>query len=752
MNILLVEDNAADADLIQEMFSPDGADPIRIWWVARLSEALNRLREDNIDLALLDLGLPDSEGIDSVRSLVKAVPYLPIVVLTGLDDEKMGIGAVHEGAQDYLFKNEINPDSLRRAIKYAVQRKKTEQELKESEQRYRAVIEHSNDGVAILDGTLHVFVNRKYLDIFGYQQPESLLNQSISKILHPDDRQPVMDIIADGIRGIEVPSRYECRGLKKDGRTVYIEASAALSTFQGNRVILVYLRDITQRRKAEKDHILLATAIEQASEIVVITDRNGDIVYVNPAMEEISGYRKEELIGHNPRMVQSGEHDHTFYSSMWDTLIAGEMWKGRFINRKKDGSHYMEDASITPIKNARGEIINFVAVKRDVTDEIKKERQLRQAQKMEAIGTLAGGIAHDFNNILSAIIGYSELSLIKCSKNNPLCDYLEEIYRAGIRAKDLVKQILTFSRQAEDELKPVQVKLIVKEALKLLRATLPTTIEIRKKITSDRAVLADPTQIHQILMNLCTNAGHAMREKGGRLEVALKDEAVDAEFASRCGDIVPGPYLKLSVEDTGHGIETELMDKIFDPFFTTKKREEGTGMGLAVVHGIVKSLNGAIMVYSERGKGTTFNVYLPIVGLDNDTEMKISEPVFHGSGKILFVDDEEVLAHLGKEMLEHQGYLVTTSTSSIEALNRIKSNPAEFDLLITDLTMPNMTGVHLAREAMRIRPDLPVIICSGFSKDISAETAKAVGIKAYIHKPIISTNLVAAVGKVLNSD
>jgi two-component system cell cycle sensor histidine kinase/response regulator CckA len=876
LKILLVEDNPSDADLIQEVLSPNGSNDIKIIWVSRLSEALSRLRANETDLALLDLGLPDSDGIDSVCSVVKAAPHLPIVVLTGCDDETTGIAAVHEGAQDYLFKGEISPNLLLRAIKYAIERKKIEQalkaserrfkeifdhtdngvavyraindgsdfilvdinqsverieniqrgevigqkatdvfpglkacgllevfqrvwstgnpehppkfyyqdqriwgwrdsyvyrlpsaeivaiysdetqriqaqqELKESEQRYRTAIEHSNVGVAMLKGLRHAYVNQKYLEIFGYREPEALLGQPMSKILHPDDIQKISDLIERREKSEPAPSRYECKGLKKDGQTVYIEASVAQTTFQGDTVTLAYLRDISQRRKAEEDRIRLATAIEQASEIVVITDRKGDILYVNPALEIISGYKKAELIGQNPRILKSGKHDRAFYRSLWDTLISGKVWKGRFVNRKKDGSFYEEDATITPIKDARGDITNYVAVKRDVTEEIRKERQLRQAQKMEAIGTLAGGIAHDFNNILSAIIGYAELTLEKVQNNESLTNYLNEIFNAGVRAKDLVKQILAFSRQSEEELRPVQVDLIIKEVLKLLRASLPTTIAIHQNISSNKSVLADPTQIHQILMNLCTNAGHSMRDKGGLLEVSLVVEELDTGFAARYPDITPGPYLKLSICDTGHGISPENLDKIFDPFFTTKKRGEGTGMGLAVVHGIVRSLGGAITVYSELEKGTTFTVYLPVIGLDSKLEIKTTEPLSFGTERILFVDDEKALADLGRKMLEQHGYVVTTRTSSTEALELFKSQPDEFDMVITDLTMPNMTGKFLAQEIMKIRPDIPVIICTGFSEEVTGKTAKAAGIKAFIHKPMTSAVLLTTVQKVLN--
>jgi signal transduction histidine kinase/CheY-like chemotaxis protein len=383
--------------------------------------------------------------------------------------------------------------------------------------------------------------------------------------------------------------------------------------------------------------------------------------------------------------------------------------------------------------------------------EKKLETQLRQAQKMEAIGTLAGGIAHDFNNILSAVIGYTELALINIPKESSLQNHLQQVLKAGSRAKDLVKQILTFSRQAEQEVGPFQIKLIAKEALKLLRASLPTTIEIRQDIQSDSTVLADPTQIHQVLMNLCTNAGYAMQETGGTLEVSLTNVELDSHFTGRHSDMAPGPHLRLTVSDTGHGMTPDVLERIFDPFFTTKGPGEGTGMGLSVVHGIVKSFGGTITVYSEPGKGSTFHVYLPIAeDLKDEGETEVIEPLPTGNERILLIDDEQPLVDIGKQMLERLGYEVITRTSSIEALELFRAQPDRFDLVITDMTMPNMTGDKLAMEIMKIRPDVPVILCTGFSPAITEEEANAWGIQALLEKPLLRHDLAKTIRQVLD--
>ncbi len=381
----------------------------------------------------------------------------------------------------------------------------------------------------------------------------------------------------------------------------------------------------------------------------------------------------------------------------------------------------------------------------------RTEAQLRQAQKMEAIGTLAGGIAHDFNNILSAILGYSELALDDALNERASAPYIRQIIKAGGRARDLVQQILTFSRQTETEAKPIQVKPIIKEALKLLRASLPSTIEIQPNIQSEAIVEADPIQIHQVIMNLCTNAGHAMRESGGTLKVTLADETLDQEFTDRHRELSPGEHLRIEVRDTGPGISLHLMDKIFDPYFTTKEKGEGTGMGLAVVQGIVKSCNGTVSVESPEDGGVSFNIYLPAIHTDEPSEAKLDVVVPGGTERILFVDDEPPLAELTKQLLERFGYQVTIRTSSIEALELFKSQPDDFDLVITDMTMPHMTGDQLALEMMAIRPEKPVMICTGYSEKITKELLERLNVKAMILKPIIRNELLISVRSILDA-
>jgi nitrogen-specific signal transduction histidine kinase/ActR/RegA family two-component response regulator len=377
--------------------------------------------------------------------------------------------------------------------------------------------------------------------------------------------------------------------------------------------------------------------------------------------------------------------------------------------------------------------------------------QLQQAQKMEAIGTLAGGIAHDFNNILAPIIGCTELSLDDASDNTFLYENLQQVLKAGMRAKDLVQQILTFSRQANQELKPLRVQTIIKEVLKLTRSTLPSTIQIQQHISNQCGlVMADATQIHQIAMNLITNAYHAMEQTGGKLEVMLKEVALTSDDLKN-PDLMPGTYVCLTVTDTGIGMEKSIVDRIFDPYYTTKEKEKGTGLGLSVVHGIVKEFGGDISVHSEPGKGTVFHVYLPVIKAQAEAfEIETVEPVLKGTEKILLVDDEDQIIRMEKHMLAKLGYQVTAITSSIEALELFRKDPEHFDLIITDMTMPNMTGLKFSQKIFEKRPDIPIIICTGFSEAIDDHKVKHFGIRGYVMKPVVRRELARKIREALD--
>jgi PAS domain S-box-containing protein len=638
-------------------------------------------------------------------------------------------------------------------LKDITERKQTEKTLKESEDKYRTIFETTGTATMIVDEDAVIsMVNTEFEKIFGFAKEEIEGTQNWEKFIVEDAL-----VRMGGYHELRrnnpdaAPWNYEVRGIDKRGNLK--DLFLTISVIPGTKKSVVSILDITDRKRAEQERILLATAIEQAAEGITIIDRDGMIQYANPASEHISGYTREELIGQNHSILRSSKYDRAFYEAMMDKLARGEMWTGQMFNEKKDGTPYKVEASISPIRDNTGTIVYYVMIARDVTREAELETQLRQVQKMEAIGTLAGGIAHDFNNILAAIMGYTEMALYDAPEGTSGRRNLEQVLKAGYRGKDLVKQIITFSRRRDEERRPMQISPIVKEALKLLRASLPSTIDIRQNIkTQSGMVLADPTQIHQVLMNLISNAAYAMREKGGVLEVSLTDVDINPDGAAPPHlDLKPGPYLKLTVSDTGRGIEHAIIERIFDPFFTTKKPGEGTGMGLAVVHGIVKSYGGAILVDSETGKGSRFDVFFPRIEGTVLPEVDSAAPMPAGNEHILFVDDEAALADMVKQMLERLGYSVVAMTSSLDALEIFKKKADHYDLVITDQTMPHMAGVDLAKEIMRIRPEIPIILCTGFSEVINAEEAKTFGIREFLMKPFATRALAETIRRALDS-
>ena len=511
--------------------------------------------------------------------------------------------------------------------------------------------------------------------------------------------------------------------------------------------------------KLEKMGILLLKAKEDWEEsfntindAIIIHDSGCKIIRANKTAQENFGSSLLDLLTQRCSRFQDGENRPPDSSigkkdSETDEDVIDEIFDPKL-------EKHLEIKSIPRFDENR-HFDGMVQIIRDITERVRTEKeqqdlqfQLAQAQKMEAIGTLAGGIAHDFNNILSAIIGYTELASLEIPPGSKAKRQLGEVLKGGERAKELVNQILTFGRQTAHEKKPLQIGLIIKEALKLLRSTIPSTIEIQTDISSKGMVVGDPTQMHQIAMNLCTNAYHAMRERGGVLAVTLKD--IDIGLDSQNPALQPGAYVKLSVRDTGKGITPAHLKRIFDPYFTTKKKGEGTGLGLAVVDGIVRTHGGAITVKSDPGVGTRFDIFLPKVDAKIEQEIKNLQPLPKGNERILFVDDEQALVAMVQEMLERLGYEVVIRTSSVEALETFRKGLDEFDLVITDMTMPYMTGENLAVELMQTRSDIPIVLCTGFSEMIDEEKAKAIGIRAFVMKPLVMNELAKTIRKVLD--
>jgi PAS domain S-box-containing protein len=507
---------------------------------------------------------------------------------------------------------------------------------------------------------------------------------------------------------------------------------------------------IKLREKREE----LMAIFKASPDPVLVYDSLDHVQYLNDAFTTTFGWNLNEVKGIKipfiPEGLQKVTSDVYFNDTgkIKDTEI-------RFETKRytKDGKLLNVSLSAAPIKGNRGEMAGIVVNIKDITKTKKSEIQLQQAQKMEAIGTLAGGIAHDFNNILFPIMGHTEILLMDTPEDSSAHGSLKKIYSGANRAKELVKQILTFSRQESCELILMKMQPVVKEVLKLIRSTVPTTIEIKQDINSKCGMIkADPTQIHQIVMNLATNAYHAMEEHGGELKVNLKEIEIGEEDVIT-PDMIPGAYACLTIADTGIGMEQNLIDKIFEPFFTTKGKGKGTGMGLSTVHGIVTKMGGAINVNSLPGKGTEFNLYFLLEKSSFEEQVTNSKAEIQGGTEhILVVDDEEAILTMEKQVLERLGYRVTSRTSSIEALEAFRDSPDKFDLVITDMAMPNMPGDKLSAELTKIRPGIPVLLCTGFSESMSEEKAASLGIKVFLVKPIVMKDLFCTIREVLDNN
>ena len=522
-------------------------------------------------------------------------------------------------------------------------------------------------------------------------------------------------------RGRRLWTRAMGYPVKADGRVVKLTG-----TFQ----------DITARKRAEERIASLAAAVEQSADDSIVMDLAGRIQYVNSAFERTSGYSSEEAVGRDiGHFLRRGANEAAI-PGLWKTVREGHPWQGRLSNRTRDGRAIVLDCSVSAIRDQSGGVIGYVSTRRDVTRQVALEAHVVHADKLEAVGTLAGGIAHDFNNILSAIVGNTQMAMMKCPDATPVQQDLEVVLQAARRATDLVKQILTFSRHTLHEESPVELGLIVKEAMKLLRATVPTTIEIRTDVRSTAMVLADPTEVHRSIVNLCTNAIVAMDGRGGVLEVGLADVDVDAPLAQRLLGTTPGSFVRLRIHDTGHGMSPEVLERIFEPFFTTREPGKGTGMGLAVVHGIVTSLHGAITVTSEPGEGTTFEIYLPVAPSASQDGVVPLEEIRRGTERVLVVDDEPLVLETVGDMLHLLGYQVRSETSGAEALAAFEADPRAFDLVITDMTMPGMTGDVLAERLKGCRPDIPVILCSGYTEEQIPAGTRLQGIDEFLMKPL----------------
>jgi len=656
------------------------------------------------------------------------------------------------------------------------ERRRAEGRLVDAEEQYRSLFDTSTNAILIRNRAgIITMVNRAAATLLNAEKPDDLIGRSYLDLVHPEDRllsaQRIEKIFQMAVapsgsvkKEMETIRPREHRMVTLAGGIIEVESTGVAFPYKGGFFIQGIFRDITERKRAEeklreteRKYRELAESLPQ---VIFEIDSTGNLAYLNHTGYELFGYSPEDVAnGFSVLEAFVPDDRERVVRDILTSIEGRRLGRQEYTAVKKSGAQFpvavhanrvLADETVTGL---RGILIDLTPTRIAEEEKKKLEIQLQQAQKMEAIGALAGGIAHDFNNILSAIIGYTELAMLNEGAEQ-CAGELKEALAAANRAKDLVKQILAFSRQTDEERMPVRVALIVKEAVKFLRATIPSTIEIRARIDEKSgAVLANSVELHQIIMNLCTNAQHALvGEPAGRMEVDVESAEIDTTQRNELMGLRIGSYVRISVKDTGSGMSPEVIERMFDPYFTTKEKGVGTGLGLAVVHGIVKKYDGAIQVESELGKGTAFHIYLPKADVMTPAQTELPKPITGGSERVLLVDDEPMLAAVGLQALQRLGYEVFSRTSPIEALELFKAKPGHFDLVITDQTMPGMTGDALARELMSIRPGLPVIICTGYSQNIDAERATQLGIRAFVMKPILINELAAAVRKALGRE
>ncbi|MBF0235707.1 MAG: response regulator, partial [Desulfamplus sp.] len=733
------------------------------------NEFLEALDTDQFDAVLSDFNIAGFEGLQVIEIIKEHNPTIPVVIVTGTGSEEIAVQAMKKGASDYVIKTPNHILRLPHIILGAIEKKRLAMEreraymlLAQSEERLKMAQEASNVGLWDWNmKTGEVYFNPLYYTMLGYEPYE--LPQSFatwSGLLHADDKDSVGSKIIEHLETKNFPFEYEFRLRKKSGDWLWVLGKGKV--FQrdkngkplratGTNTDIDYLKNIQARlHESNEKYWSILNSVEIG---IALMSPQLEILEVNNKMKlwypGIEDYDK-------PRCYQLAHNlNKTLPCDDCPVVLTFEDGKVHEVTREKEINNrqlmFREIAS--PVHDAQGKVTSAIRMIEDITEKRRVEKQLRQSQKMESLGTLASGISHDFNNILAAILGFAELSITDADEGSDLKEDLEQILNAGKRARDLVRRILSFSRQTEHNYMPIKVTPVFNESMELMRSVLPSNIQIISDIDPDAGtVMSDPAQLHQIIVNLCTNACHAMEEKGGILELSLKNISFDESIREKSPDLKPGDYLCLSVCDSGEGISADIIEKIFDPYFTTKEEGKGTGLGLSIVHGLVKSHGGHISVYTETNKGTCFHVYFPQVceqSKKEDSHVK-ENAAPSGTESILIVDDEIAILKVQQRILERLGYRVTTVPSSVEALKKFAESPNIFDLIITDLTMPELTGDKLALSIKALRPDIPIILCTGFSKKIEGRSSLDSAIDEILTKPIGYQILARTVRKLLD--
>jgi PAS domain S-box-containing protein len=740
--------------------------------------ALELLKDFTPDAVFLDLVMPNIGG-DKLCRIIRSMPEMKevyIVILSAIAAENP-VDFIAFGADACIAKGPFNimGDHILSVLEQPEERaasavrpktvkgaesifeREITKELLCSKNHLEVILKNMSEGIfEVNEQARIIYANPSAVSMMGIPE-ERLLSSCFSEHFVESGRDRICGRIQEVIRSMK--SVAGDREVLFNGRKIRLHLFPVLN---GKLSVIAKVHDVTDQELAEKKYRKLyekskkaeavyRSLLHSSADAIVTCDLDGNTTYVSPAFTRIFGWSMEEVQGSRiPFLPESeGPSAAAILKDLKDNATPCNGIATRRLTR--DGRLLDISMSASRYDDHNGRPAGLLFILRDVSEQKKLEAQLRQALKMEAIGTLAGGIAHDFNNILGAIIGYSEMAALELTNGEPVRCHLKQILKSSHRARDLVKQILAFSRANDKGKKAVQVASVVREVLKMLRASLPTTIDIRQDIRCPSGIiLADHTQIHQVIMNLCTNAAHAMEDKGGVLTVALDDMEIGAEEAARFSGIPSGHYVKLMVKDNGHGMIPAILERIFDPYFTTKEPGKGTGMGLAMVHGIVKSHGGSIAVESRPERGTIFEVVFPRMEGGRVDAEEHTQALPTGKERILFVDDEELLVDVAQQMLERLGYRVFAHINPVVALQSFLADPQGFDLVITDMTMPSLTGDRLTRQILEVRPDIPVLISTGYSEAVTEKNVRQMGAQGFLMKPIMLHDLARIIRKTLD--
>ena len=727
LRILHLEDDPDYSDLVKEMLEKDGLRVEKVL-VASYAEFIAALEKDAFDIILADYSLPTCTGIQALETARQKCPDTPFLLISGMIGEQAAIESLKCGATDYVLKQwpERLVPAVRRAVQAAqehAQRKRVEAELARRERYFRALTENSLDLLSILDiGGVFKYNSPSLKRVLGYE-PEELAGRSAFELVHPDDLQRTMRAFEEGLSHPGLTITHACRARRRDGSWCAVEMIGQ------NRLddpeiagVVINSRDISERKQAEARLRLQSAALESAANAIVITDRAGTVTWVNPAFTRLTGYSAQEIVGQNPRLLKSGKQNQAFYQNLWETILAGRVWHAEMVNRRKDATLYIEENTITPVRGELGEITHFIAVKQDITERKELESQLRQAQKMEAVGQLASGVAHDFNNMLAVIRGNADLLLMDAAQLSPeLSGGLKQIVAASERAANLTRQLLIFSRKQAMQSQPLVLNDVIADLTKMLKRVIGEHIDLQCRYAAHLPhVQADAGMMEQALVNLAVNARDAM-PRGGQLLITTETVRFDEADARTHLGARAGQFVCLTVSDAGTGIAPEHLPRIFEPFFTTKEPGKGTGLGLATVHGIVEQHQGWIELSSQLGTGTTFKIFLPGIPPPAETEAAAQTEIDlpGGTETILLVEDDYAVRMITRRVLESHGYKICEASSAPEALEFWRSRGEEIALLLSDIVMPEgITGRELAEQLRAKRPALKVIFTSGYSADV----------------------------------